>query len=580
MQINILNFILNVYPFYVIFFKNGIYFSKKCIIDLKLGGICMKIRSKFGGIGSAEKLKLNFNVKNIFIIFSLMFFIFGFTVSVHAQDSQTLNEVRNIIKDNYINDVSDSVLNKSSIDEILTGLGDPYSQYFSAEEEEDFLNQIDNKVCGIGIEMNKVSTGAQVVSVIKNSPAEIAGLKEGDIITSVDSSSIIDLNINEIGKYIRGEEGTNVNLVVQRGNEILNFSIQRAELQLSTVEGIMLDNSTAYIYISSFGENTSQKLDETLEELSVKNPESYIIDLRDNGGGYMYSAVDIAGNFIGNNLALIVEDKNKNKIGYLTGQHKIVMDKPVIFLTNGNTASASEILAAAVKDYKKAFFIGNVTYGKGVAQQIFQLSNGSALKLTTQKFYSPLGKEIQEVGVKPDLDTDDLDALKVAQLLSGKCRNNIDKRGFVKITLDEREFNIDLNMAKSEEYWSTFKYIIGHASKSKVYIGTKDGWKNAPDEYFNNIYKFFYSDYKLLDTLNKVPEDKSFTVTFNKEINFDLNSNITMEIINSNTGKRVDFDINILKGSKAVLTPKEKLDKGQTYYIKIKDVIKPIVVKK
>ncbi|WP_333861146.1 S41 family peptidase [Clostridium sp.] len=540
----------------------------------------MKIKSKFGAISSAEKLKLNYNFRSIFIIFSLMFFIFGFTTRVHAEDSQTLNEIRNIIKNNYIKDVPDSVLDKPTIDEILKGLDDPYSQYFSAEEEEDFLNQIDNKVCGIGIEMNKVSQGAQVVSVIKDSPAENSGLKEGDIIISVDSNSISNLSMDEIGKCIRGEEGTKVNLVVQRGNEVLNFNIQRAELQLSTVVGIMLDNSTAYIYISSFGENTSQKLDEVLGELSVKNPESYIVDLRNNGGGYMYSAVDIAGNFIGNNLALIVDDKHGNKIGYLTGGHKIVIDKPVIFLTNGNTASASEILAAAVKDYKKAFFIGSVTYGKGVAQQIFSLSNRSALKLTTEEFYSPLGNTIQKVGVKPDLDTGDLDALKAAELLSGKCRNNTDKTGFLKITLDDREFNIDLNMAKKEEYWATFKYIIEHVSKSKVYMGTKDGWTNVPDKYFSNIYNFFYSDYKLLDTLNNVPEDKEFTVTFNQEINFDLSSNITMEIINSDTGKRIAFDINMIKGNKAVLTPKEKLDKGQTYYIKIKNVIKPIIVKK
>lgn len=540
----------------------------------------MKIKSKFGAISSAEKLKLNYNFRNIFIIFSLVFFIFGFTDGVYAEDSQTLNEIRSIIKSNYIKDVPDSVLEKSTIDEILKGLDDPYSQYFSAEEEEDFLNQIDNKVCGIGVEMNKVSQGAEVVSVIKDSPAESSGLKEGDIIISVDSNSISNLSVDEIGKCIRGEEGTKVNLVVQRGNEVLNFNIQRAELQLSTAEGTMLDNSTAYIYISSFGENTSQKLDEVLEELSVKNPESYIVDLRDNGGGYMYSAVDIAGNFIGNNLALIVDDKHGNKIGYLTGGHKIVIDKPVIFLTNGNTASASEILAAAVKDYKKAFFIGSVTYGKGVAQQIFQLSNGSALKLTTEEFYSPLGNTIQKVGVKPDLDTGDLDALKAAELLSGKCRNNTDKTGFLKITLDDREFNIDLNIAKKEEYWATFKYIIEHISKSKVYMGTKDGWTNVPDKYFDDIYKFFYSDYKVLDTLKNVPEDKEFTVTFNQEINFDLNSNVAMEIINSDTGKRIAFDINVIKGNKAMLTPKEKLDKGQTYYIKIKNVIKPIVIKK
>lgn len=546
----------------------------------------MKIKSKSQYISPCRKLRPNYDVKNIFIMLFMMFFIFGFTFGVHAQDtqdtqdSQTLNEIRNIIKNNYINDVPDSVLNKPSIGEILTALNDPYTEYFTAEEEEDFLNEINNKICGIGIEMSKVSSGAEVVSVIKDSPAEAAGIKEGDIIISVNSRLTSNLSIDEIGDYIRGQEGTKVTLLVKRENEILNFNIQRAELNLSTVDGEMLDNGVAYICISSFGEDTAEKLDDTLEQLSVKNPQSYIIDLRNNGGGYMYSAIDMAGNFIGDNLALIVEDRNQNKMGYLTREHKIMIDKPTIFLINGNTASASEILSAAVKDYNKAFFIGNVTYGKGVAQEIFPLSDGSALKLTTESFYSPLGNKIQKVGIKPDLDTGDLDSLKVAQLLSGKCENSVDKSGFVKITLDDREFNIDLNTAKDENYWSTFKYIIENVPKSKVYVGTKNGWTNTPDEYFSNIYKFFYPNYKVLGTLNNVSDDKSFTVTFNKEVNFDLSSNVTMEIINSSTGKKVDFSVSNLGNNKVLITPKEKLDKGQTYYVKVKNVMELVNVEK
>ncbi|MFL0194915.1 S41 family peptidase [Clostridium sp. WILCCON 0269] len=539
----------------------------------------MKVKSKFLGITSPEKSKVNFNVKNIFVVFWLMIFIFSFAVSVHAQDSNVLNEVRDIIKNNYVTDVPDSVLNSSSVEEILKQLNDPYSEYFSAEEEKDFLNSIDNKICGIGIEISEVSSGTEISAVIKDSPAEAAGLKEGDIIASVDSHSLSDLSIDEIGNYIRGEEGTTVNIKVQREDKILNFNIQRSQIQLSTVEGKMLDNNIAYICISSFGENTSQKFSEILEELEAENPESYVIDLRNDGGGYMYSAVDIAGNFVGDNLALIVEDRYGNKVGYLAGQQKSIIDKPIIFLTNKYTASASEILSAAVKDYKKALFIGNVTYGKGVAQQVFQLSNGDALKLTTQKFYSPFGNVIQGIGIKPDFDTGDVDALKTAQLLSGECKNDVDKRGFVKVVLDKREFDINLNTARSEDYWSVFKYIIDHVDKSNVYIGTINGWANTPDQYFNNIYKFFYPDYKVLSTLEQIPQDKSFTVTLNKKINLDLNNNVSMEIINSSTGKRVAFQINILGDNKMIMVPKEKLDKGQTYYIKIKDTIKPVVVK-
>lgn len=519
--------------------------------------------------------------KGTCIVSLLLVFISIFSFNVHAQDSEKLlKEVRSLIKENYIDEVPDSVLNSSTINDIVKGLNDPYSQYFSKQEEEDFLNSIDNKTYGIGIYMDIVKEGVKIDSVIGGSPAETAGLKEGDIIFSADNHSLVGVNSKQASSYIKGTKGTSVKLSVKRGDATLNFDVKRGEISVPTVNAKMLDNGTAYIDIVSFGGDTSQLFSKKLKELKGKNPERYIIDLRDNGGGYMETALDIAGNFIGKNLAMIVEDKSGKRVGYLAEDKGGVIDKPMIFLVNNYTASASEILSSAVKDYKKAVFIGNTTYGKGVAQRIFTLSNGSALKLTFEKFYSPKGNQIQKVGIKPDFDTKTVNSLVIAELFSGKCRNEIDKSGFVKILIGEKEFEIDLNVAKSEKYWSAFKYIINNVDRSNIYVGKKDGWVKAPEEYFNNIYKFFYSDYKELETSKEISEDKVFTVTFNKSINSStIKDNTGIEIINDYNGKRIAFEVNSIDDKKITLTPKERLEAGQTYHIKIKDLIKSFTVK-
>lgn len=529
---------------------------------------------------SVRKLDRILYVKNLFVVFWLIFFLFGFSFEAAAADSsQVLNEVKNDIKSYYVDNIPDGVLTASSIDEVLKKLNDPYTEYFSKEEETNFLNSINNKIVGIGIYMVQVPSGIKIDSVIANSPAERVGLKEGDVIISANSHSLANLTLDQASSYIKGDENTTVNLVVQRQDKTLSFSVEREEVSVPIVDGKMLGNSTAYIHIASFGEDTSQEFNEKLKEFQTNNPQRYIIDLRDNGGGYMDSALNVAGNFIGQNLALIVEDKSGEKIGYLAGKEQNIIDKPTIFLVDNYTASASEILSAAVKDYKKAFFIGNNTYGKGVAQRMFDLSDGGALKLTVEKFYSPAGNTIQKVGIKPDFDTGNEDSLAVAQLLSGQCKNGTDKSGLLKVTIDNEEFYIDLNTAKNEACWSAFKYIISNVDKSQIYMGTKNGWTKVSEEYFNNIYKFFYPEDKVLYTMQQVPQDKAFTVIFNKKINSDIKDKVNMEIINGTTGKRVAFKIDSVKDNKAVLVPEEKLEKGQTYYIKVKDTIKPVTVK-
>jgi len=194
------------------------------------------------------------------------------------------------------------------------------------------VGSINNTFCGIGIGIDMVSQGIEVTRVIENSPALDAGLQVGDIIVQADNNALGGLlSAEEAIKYIKGEEGSYVNLVVQRGIEVLNFNIQRREIKLPTVKSEMLTGKVAYISITSFGEDTGDLFSEELNKMDALGADSYIIDLRYNGGGYMGTALDIAGHFIGNVPAIIIEDKSQNKYKYAAIDHGKLIDKPVIF---------------------------------------------------------------------------------------------------------------------------------------------------------------------------------------------------------------------------------------------------------
>lgn len=548
------------------------------------------MNNKIKFIKEKKQCSTNRNIKSTSILATfafVLFFISSVTFSVQAAASSSLlEEARQTIKDNYVSEVPDSVLNAPTIEDMVKGLNDPYSEYFSKQEQQNFVNTIDNKMYGIGIYMDIVPEGVKVSSVIDGSPALEAGIKAGDIIISANGTSLAGMTAKQDpSSYIKGEEGTTVNLVVKRENSQLNFTVTRREISIPTVQGKMLDDNAAYIQVTSFGSDTSELFTQKLQELKMKNPDCYIIDLRNNGGGYMSTALDMAGNFIGENRAIIIENKQGEKTGYLASDKGSVIDKPVFFLVNEYTASASEILSAAVKDYNKAFFIGTTTYGKGVAQQMFPLSDGSYLKLTVEKFYSPKGNVIQKTGITPDFKVEDANtlALPVADLFSGKCENAVDKTGYVKVTAGGKDFEINLDTAKDEAHWAAFKYIISTVSKDSVYIGTKNGWTKAPEDYFNNIYKFFYGDIKNLDSVNNVSTvstDKVFNVTFNKNVDENaIKNNLDIQIIDAETGERAAFDIKKVDDKKVSLVPKEALKSGDTYYVKVKDTIKSYTVK-
>ncbi|MGH4139407.1 S41 family peptidase [Clostridium sp.] len=513
--------------------------------------------------------------QRVLSILLILLFLNPIYAKVLAQ-STVLQEGKNIIKSNYVNTVSDYVLNAPDLTEMVKRLDDPYSDYFTKQEYLEFTGSINNTFSGIGIGIELVPEGIRVSRVIENSPAIDVGLVAGDIIVGADDKSLVGItSAEEAIKYIKGEAGTYVKIVVHRGTEILNFNVERREIKSPTVESEMLAGKVAHITIVSFGEDTGDLFSAALTKMDGLGANSYIIDLRYNGGGYMGTALDIAGHFIGNEPAITIEDKNSVQHKFKAVAHDKLIDKPIIFLINEYSASASEILAAAVKDYDKALFVGTTTYGKGVAQQMFPLSDGSYLKLTVEKFYSPKGNIIHKIGISPDFEvvSDVGDSLKVANLLLSGTSVPENKSGYMRIDLDGKEFYIDLKMARSEECWTTFTYILSKCSLNNTYRGTNVGWKKiTSDELGNNILQGF-SNYKILSDLKKdINVDKYFTVNFNMPIDFDSIKSNGIELMAETTGKRIPIKLEANKNT-VLATPLKQLEKGQTYYLIVNDSV-------
>lgn len=333
-------------------------------------------------------------------------------------DYTALDEVKYMLNNFYLYDVENSIKDAKSIDEILKKIGDPYTSYFSEEDYENFINGMDNKAYGIGVYMEVLDEGIRVVQVEQESVADKNGVKAGDMIIKIDGVAVANKTEEEISKLIRGKEGTEINIDVKRDNKILSFKMKREVIIMPTVGGTVVNGDIGYIRIASFGEITGEEFKEVLEELSKENVKGYIIDLTYNGGGYINSALDIGGYFVGENPVVLMKNRDGEVETHNGVKQNKVIDKPIIFIVNDNTASSAEILSAAVKDYGKAFFIGKDTYGKGVAQSILPLSTGGVLKFTTHEFFSPKGNKINKVGVKPDLEVKSgIDALEISKIL-------------------------------------------------------------------------------------------------------------------------------------------------------------------
>lgn len=292
---------------------------------------------------------------------------------------------------------------KVAIDSMVASLNDPYTRFMPKKDFEDLATSITSKIYGIGVNIYSNSGKIEVFNVIPATPADFAGLKQGDIITAVDGREINGMNVSEVATLVRGPENSVVELTVLRDGKKFTKKIKRKEIKIKNVKSSVLDNHIGYIQIVSFmGGTTPNEFMEALE--NTKNTDSIIIDLRGNTGGLLDNAVFIANMFIDNGEIVEIIYRNGYKKSINANNTSKLLDKPVVILVNGASASASEILSGALKDYKKAKLVGKKTFGKGLVQKVVPLPNKTGLNVTIAKYLTPKGTDINKLGIKPDVE--------------------------------------------------------------------------------------------------------------------------------------------------------------------------------
>ena len=326
------------------------------------------------------------------------------TSTSNQELTKQLNQYRKIIDKYFLGEVDEEKLKEGAIKGYIEGLDDPYTEYISKEDMADYMADATGNFVGIGIymvqdtEVNKI----MVLSPIKGSPAEKAGILPGDYIVSVDGVQYTGEETSIAANKIKGEVGSTVKIEILRDNETMTFELQRENIKVNPVEGKVLENNIGYIEFSSFDEETAEEFKTKFEELQSQGIKSLIIDLRNNGGGIVDEALEIADYVLEKDAVILYEvDKDGNE-EVEKSENDPIITMPIIILTNENTASSSEILAGALKDHGKAKIVGTKTYGKGVIQQLLTLPDGSGLKITSEEYLTPNKTKIHGVGIEPD----------------------------------------------------------------------------------------------------------------------------------------------------------------------------------
>lgn len=307
----------------------------------------------------------------------------------------------------YYDEVDETALHDGLYEGFISGLGDKYSVYYNAADFAEMQIDTTGQYYGIGAGLRQ-DPDTMVVSISKvyeGTPSETAGLLADDVIISVDGTDATSMEVSELVQLIRGEEGTTVHLEVYRSatNEYLSFDVERANVTLPSISHEMLDNGIGYIYIDGFEKETALQFEKAMADLENQGLNALIIDVRYNGGGLVSAVVQILDDILPEGMVVYTEDKNGNRQEYFSSGDTH-MDYPLAVLINGDSASASEILAGAIKDYEYGTLIGTTTFGKGIVQSIFPLEDGDAVKLTTAKYFTPKGNYIHGVGIEPDIE--------------------------------------------------------------------------------------------------------------------------------------------------------------------------------
>ena len=336
-----------------------------------------------------------------------------------------LDEVYNKLSNSYDGDIDEAKAVEGAKKGLTESLGDVYTVYMDNEEAKEFEDDLHGNVgAGIGVEMGLRDGYVRVLRTLPDNPAREAGILAGDILYKVNGEEVYDLSTEEISKKVRGEEGTEVEVTVVRDGNEKTFKMKR-EVINNVSAYVEYDGSTAIVTVTRFDNDTGTMVQGFAKDFEKKGVKKVILDLRGNGGGYVSAAQDLLSLWIDGETILLQKSKHfdDSDMKALTGKASL-KDMKTIVLVNGSTASASEIVAGALQDYGKATVVGETTYGKGVVQQLYDLSGGSKLKVTTASWYTPKDRSINKTGIEPDVKVErsyeDINSMRDPQLDKAK----------------------------------------------------------------------------------------------------------------------------------------------------------------
>lgn len=333
----------------------------------------------------------------------------GIRLSEDASSEEKLSVLKGLIDENYIGDVDEEALEEGIYKGYIQGLEDPYSVYYNEEETKDLYETTEGEYSGIGAVLSQdLESGViTLVQIYEGSPAAKAGLKDNDILTKVGDIEVTGMDLSEVVTYIKGEKGTDVDLTVLRGEdaEEITVTATRDTVEAQTVKYEMLEGQTGYLSVSEFDSVTYAQYEEALNELTDQGMTGLIVDLRNNPGGNLNTVCEMLDLVLPKGTIVYTEDKDgKRETAASDDEHQI--NVPMVVLVNGNSASASEIYAGAIQDYGIGKIVGTQTYGKGVVQQIFDLGDGTSVKLTIAEYFTPNGRNIDGEGITPDVEVE------------------------------------------------------------------------------------------------------------------------------------------------------------------------------
>lgn len=360
----------------------------------------------------------------------IVYAVFGGNSVISLDLIAKLSVIQAYVEDNYFYDIDYAALEEGVYQGYMDALGDPYSVYYTAEETTDILESSSGEYSGIGVVISQdLTTGiVTLTSIFDDSPAEAAGLQEGDILEAVDGVDMTGEDVTNISTAVKGPEGTTVDITIYRSSsdESLTYTVTRATIEYDTVAYSMLEDQVGYIYVSEFDTVTLAQFEEALVELENQGMEALIIDVRNNPGGNLDTVCSMLELLLPEGLIVYTEDRDGNIEEYY-GEGDGEFSLPLAVLVNEYSASASEIFAIAIQDYEVGEVVGVTTYGKGIVQRLWTLPDDTMIKMTISEYFSPLGNSIHGIGVIPDIEVEyDLDDLETDEQLNAAIETVID----------------------------------------------------------------------------------------------------------------------------------------------------------